>query len=124
MVAPRRIACGIAALTLASACGTAPTETRLPELHAPTTTSSTTSTWTYTPPTSTTEVTTQPQQVVDPPAPKTSARTTPKTTTQAPAAYYANCSAAKAARAAPLYRGQPGYRSGLDRDGDGVACER
>jgi len=42
----------------------------------------------------------------------------------APAAYYANCSAAKAAGAAPLYRGQPGYSSSLDRDGDGVACER
>ncbi|WP_285244541.1 excalibur calcium-binding domain-containing protein [Pseudarthrobacter sp. fls2-241-R2A-127] len=42
----------------------------------------------------------------------------------APAAYYANCTAAKAAGAAPLYRGQPGYRSALDRDGDGIACER
>ena len=42
----------------------------------------------------------------------------------APPAYYANCSAAKAAGAAPLYRGQPGYSSSLDRDGDGVACER
>ena len=37
--------------------------------------------------------------------------------------YYANCSAARAAGAAPLYRGQPGYRSALDRDNDGVACE-
>ncbi|WP_018762297.1 excalibur calcium-binding domain-containing protein [Arthrobacter sp. 135MFCol5.1] len=42
----------------------------------------------------------------------------------APAAYFANCTAANAAGAAPLYRGQPGYRSALDRDGDGVACER
>ena len=31
--------------------------------------------------------------------------------------YYANCKAAKVARAAPLYAGQPGYRPGLDRDG-------
>jgi hypothetical protein len=23
----------------------------------------------------------------------------------------------------PIYAGQPGYRPGLDRDGDGVACE-
>ncbi|MFD7652730.1 thermonuclease family protein [Actinosynnema sp. NPDC059797] len=38
-------------------------------------------------------------------------------------AYYANCAAARAAGAAPLYAGQPGYRPGLDRDGDGVACE-
>lgn len=40
------------------------------------------------------------------------------------AAYYANCSEAKAAGAAPLYTNSPGYRSGLDRDGDGVACEK
>ncbi|WP_334172445.1 excalibur calcium-binding domain-containing protein [Sinomonas sp.] len=37
--------------------------------------------------------------------------------------YYANCAAARAAGAAPIYRGQPGYRSALDRDGDGIACE-
>lgn len=36
---------------------------------------------------------------------------------------YENCSAARAAGAAPLRRGEPGYRSGLDRDNDGVACE-
>jgi hypothetical protein len=41
----------------------------------------------------------------------------------APAANYANCSAARAAGAAPVYAGQPGYGSHLDRDGDGVACE-
>ncbi|OAE00963.1 excalibur calcium-binding domain-containing protein [Arthrobacter sp. OY3WO11] len=38
--------------------------------------------------------------------------------------YYPNCAAAKAAGTAPLYRGQPGYRSGMDGDNDGVACER
>lgn len=37
--------------------------------------------------------------------------------------YYASCDAARAAGAAPLHRGDPGYRSGLDRDKDGVACE-
>lgn len=37
--------------------------------------------------------------------------------------YYRNCSAAWAAGAAPLYRGQPGYRPEMDGDGDGVACE-
>lgn len=42
----------------------------------------------------------------------------------AAAAYYANCTEAKNAGAAPLYRGQAGYRSALDRDGDGIACER
>ncbi len=37
--------------------------------------------------------------------------------------YYQNCTAVRAAGAAPLYQGQPGYRSALDRDHDGVACE-
>jgi hypothetical protein len=41
-----------------------------------------------------------------------------------PSVYYPSCKAAKAAGAAPLYAGEPGYRSGLDGDGDGVACER
>lgn len=40
------------------------------------------------------------------------------------AAYYANCTEARAAGAAPMYRGEPGYRSGLDRDGDGIACDK
>lgn len=39
------------------------------------------------------------------------------------APYYANCSQAKAAGAAPLRRGEPGYREDLDRDHDGIACE-
>lgn len=38
-------------------------------------------------------------------------------------AYYKNCSAARAAGAAPLHRGDPGYAPKLDRDGDGIACE-
>ena len=38
-------------------------------------------------------------------------------------AYYANCTAARAAGAAPLHVGEPGYRSALDRDKDGIACE-
>lgn len=37
--------------------------------------------------------------------------------------YYGSCAEARAAGAAPLHVGEPGYRSGLDRDGDGVACE-
>lgn len=37
--------------------------------------------------------------------------------------YYSNCAAARAAGAAPIRRDQPGYRSRLDGDGDGVACE-
>ena len=45
---------------------------------------------------------------------------------QAPAqssVYYESCADARAAGAAPLHRGEPGYRPGLDKDGDGVACE-
>ncbi|PGM50923.1 calcium-binding protein, partial [Bacillus cereus] len=38
--------------------------------------------------------------------------------------YYKNCTEVKNAGKAPLYKGQPGYSSKLDRDGDGVACER
>ncbi|WUC81910.1 excalibur calcium-binding domain-containing protein [Streptomyces sp. NBC_00536] len=38
--------------------------------------------------------------------------------------YYSNCTAAKAAGAAPIRRGQPGYRSALDRDNDGIACDK
>lgn len=37
--------------------------------------------------------------------------------------YFQNCAAARAAGAAPLHAGDPGYRSQLDRDKDGVACE-
>jgi hypothetical protein len=37
--------------------------------------------------------------------------------------YFPNCAAARAAGAAPLYRGAPGYRPQLDGDDDGVACE-
>lgn len=42
----------------------------------------------------------------------------------APATSYHNCAAARAAGAAPIYRGEPGYAPHLDKDGDGVACER
>jgi hypothetical protein len=38
-------------------------------------------------------------------------------------AYYPNCNAARAAGVAPIYRGARGYRSELDGDGDGIACE-
>lgn len=72
---------------------------------------------------------------VAPPAPIVTAApvTAPPVITAAPApapapapgidVYYANCTAARAAGAAPVYVGDPGYRRALDRDGDGVACE-
>lgn len=78
------------------------------------------------------EAATKPRGLVDTGA----SRRTPETTeaerpaeTETPAvdegtsAYYANCSEAKEAGAAPLHVGEPGYRKKLDRDGDGVACE-
>lgn len=34
-----------------------------------------------------------------------------------------SCAAARAAGAAPVYRGQPGYNPNLDGDHDGIACE-
>jgi hypothetical protein len=47
----------------------------------------------------------------------------PPATAPAPAPYYENCSAARAAGAAPVRVGQPGYGRHLDRDGDGVGCQ-
>jgi endonuclease YncB( thermonuclease family) len=41
----------------------------------------------------------------------------------APTSVYRSCEEARAAGAAPLHRGEPGYRPALDRDGDGLACE-
>lgn len=62
------------------------------------------------------------------PAPRPAAPAAPAPAAPAPSsgggsAYYANCTAARNAGAAPLYRGDPGYRSALDRDDDGIACE-
>lgn len=37
--------------------------------------------------------------------------------------YYQGCDEARSAGVAPIYRGSPGYREGMDGDGDGVACE-
>ncbi|WP_433663213.1 excalibur calcium-binding domain-containing protein [Nocardia sp. CA-128927] len=53
---------------------------------------------------------------INPPQPTTTSPTVPS-------AYYPNCAAARAAGAAPLHRGDPGYSSKLDRDNDGIACE-
>ena len=52
----------------------------------------------------------------------------PFSTMQKPAAaadpvYYSGCNEARAAGAAPIYRGQPGYRPEMDGDDDGIACE-
>lgn len=58
-----------------------------------------------------------------PPATAPAPAPTPAPSSSSGSVYYANCTAARNAGAAPIYAGQPGYRSALDRDGDGVACE-
>jgi hypothetical protein len=45
------------------------------------------------------------------------------TPTPSTSVYYANCDAVRAAGKAPIYRGEPGYSSKLDRDNDGIGCE-
>jgi len=37
--------------------------------------------------------------------------------------YWPGCNDARAAGVTPLYAGEPGYRSEMDGDGDGIACE-
>lgn len=60
----------------------------------------------------------EPEPVADEPAPPAPA---PE---PAPArVHFSSCKQAREAGAAPLYRGDPGYSSKLDRDNDGVACE-
>lgn len=55
--------------------------------------------------------------------PKAPAATKPPTTRPATRARYRSCAEARAAGAAPLRPGDPGWNPNLDRDGDGVACE-
>uniref|UniRef100_UPI00262E0DCF GmrSD restriction endonuclease domain-containing protein n=1 Tax=uncultured Citricoccus sp. TaxID=614031 RepID=UPI00262E0DCF len=56
------------------------------------------------------------------PAPRKTYTPAPPTKTAAPV-YFKNCTAARAAGAAPVRIGDPGYARHLDRDGDGVGCE-
>ncbi len=57
------------------------------------------------------------------PAPQPTQEPAPQPAQQDTNVYYKNCAAVRAAGKAPLYQGQPGYSSKLDRDGDGIACE-
>ncbi|WP_285507565.1 excalibur calcium-binding domain-containing protein [Actinokineospora sp. NBRC 105648] len=59
----------------------------------------------------------EPPPVAGPP------RAEPEVTKPAANVYYKNCDAARAAGAAPLHVGEPGYRPDLDRNHDGLACE-
>jgi Excalibur calcium-binding domain len=65
---------------------------------------------------------TPPAEVAPAPGPETAIEEEPAPE-PTPDAYYANCAAVRAAGAAPLTAGDPGYRAALDRDKDGVACE-
>lgn len=67
------------------------------------------------------------RQAVPAPAPAAPAAPAPAPAPVAPApaaVYYANCTAARAAGAAPVYAGTPGYGKHLDRDGDGIGCDK
>jgi micrococcal nuclease len=58
---------------------------------------------------------------------KTYSKTTPKTATTQQSntpIYYKNCTQAKNAGVTPIKKGDPGYESNLDGDGDGIACEK
>jgi septum formation inhibitor-activating ATPase MinD len=44
------------------------------------------------------------------------------TTTTFTDVYYSSCEDVRGAGLAPLYKGDPGYRQGLDRNSDGIAC--
>ena len=65
--------------------------------------------------------TTAPVKPAAPVTPKPT--TTPAVPTTPAGVMYRSCAEARAAGAAPLRRGLPGYNPKLDRDGDGVACE-
>mgnify|MGYP001182299696 CR=1 FL=1 len=51
------------------------------------------------------------------------ARQQPVVNTSYAAAPFRNCAAARAAGAAPVHAGDPGYGEHLDGDGDGIGCE-
>ncbi|RZT12023.1 excalibur calcium-binding domain-containing protein [Kribbella sp. VKM Ac-2569] len=103
-----------------TAVATAPERTESPEAgRTPTPTESQT-------PSATPEVTTAPTPTPTEPSPTSSSTaptptTAPVTTT---AVVYQSCAEVRAAGKAPLHRGDPGYSTALDRNGDGVACER
>jgi hypothetical protein len=101
-----------------SAGSSAPSATPVttPARSAPTTT-------TTTPVPTTPSASTTPTTVTASKAPTTPAPTVVPSTSPADVVYQ-NCAEVRAAGKAPLHRGDPGYSSALDRNGDGVACER
>ncbi|MGH3693540.1 MAG: excalibur calcium-binding domain-containing protein [Pseudonocardiaceae bacterium] len=65
-----------------------------------------------------------PQPVESQPIERQPVAPQPVTESGGGAPYYRNCTEARAAGAAPLHRGEPGYRDELDRDQDGTACDK
>ncbi|MFB7859408.1 excalibur calcium-binding domain-containing protein [Rhodococcus qingshengii] len=63
-------------------------------------------------------------EVPAPPAGPAPKATAPPAAPKAPTVKYSSCADVKKAGAAPLYKGDPGYSTSLDRDEDGVACEK
>jgi hypothetical protein len=53
---------------------------------------------------------------------KTTEPTAPPSSSSAVA--YQNCAEVRAAGKAPLHRGDPGYTPALDKNGDGIACDK
>ena len=122
--------------------GTTAPSTTGPTTAGPTTTGTTTTGPTTTRPTAPTgSPTTKSPTTTPPPAtastnPTTSTPTTSTPTTSTPSTpstpsttptdtpTYKDCAEVRAAGKAPLYRGDPGYTPELDRNGDGIACER
>lgn len=47
----------------------------------------------------------------------------PTTSQSEPRPYYTNCAQVERETNGPLMRGEPGYRTGLDKDGNGIACD-
>ncbi len=56
------------------------------------------------------------------PVTTSAAAATTTSPTSSTSVIYPSCAAARAAGAAPLQRGEPGYRDALDADRNGVAC--
>lgn len=76
------------------------------------------------------EETTEPEPVVEEPVVEPEEEPAEEPAPPAPAPKpapapirFSSCKQAREAGAAPLYRGDPGYSSNLDRDNDGIACE-
>ncbi|RJQ76170.1 calcium-binding protein [Pseudonocardiaceae bacterium YIM PH 21723] len=92
---------------------------------APTTSKARPTTTTAAPTTTTTSsVVAPPPAPAPPPRPQIPAPEVPAPPPAPKEVYYANCDQARAAGAAPIHAGQPGYRKALDRDGDGIACDK